>query len=410
MPPMRSFRVLICTLLALCAVLSTRLSRADRQPVSSDLAVHEWGTFTSIAGNEGQAVKWLPLTGSTDLPSFVEHFRDVGFKIGLSGTVRMETPVIYFYAPRQMTVSVKVGFSKGVITEWYPHASRVEPTAMLMDSSLYEKNANDGSVAWDSIKLDPNSKADLPREDRDNRYYAARETSATHLRVSASTGEQQEKFLFYRGVSTFPVPISAKLTPNDGKLAVRNLSEQTIPNMILFERRGSKLGYRIVGPLQSDVQNEVTLGPPDLTGEQASLDKDLEGMLVVQGLNPDEARAMVKTWRDSWFEEGSRLMYIVPRQFVDAILPLSINPAPARTVRVFVGRLELVTPATEKAVEAAFESHDDITLAKYGRFLEPILTQMIQETSDNNRQKRLRSYLDSASASQAKERFARNGQ
>ncbi len=104
------------------------------------LTAHEWGTFTSIAGADGQAVEWFPLTGSTDLPSFVEHFRNAGFKLGLRGTVRMETPVLYFYSPREETVSVKVSFAKGVITEWYPHASRVEPTAVLWDGSLYREH------------------------------------------------------------------------------------------------------------------------------------------------------------------------------------------------------------------------------------------------------------------------------
>ncbi len=36
-------------------------------------------------------------------------------------------------------------------------------------------------------------------------------------------------------------------------------------------------------------------------------------MLIAQGLYQDEAQAMLETWRDSWFEEGSRLLYIVPR-------------------------------------------------------------------------------------------------
>ena len=35
---------------------------------------------------------------------------------------------------------------------------------------------------------------------------------------------------------------------------------------------------------------------------------------------------MVETWRDSWFEEGSRLIYIVPSRAIDAILPLQIEP------------------------------------------------------------------------------------
>jgi hypothetical protein len=42
-------------------------------------------------------------------------------------------------------------------------------------------------------------------------------------------------------------------------------------------------------------------------------------------------------------------------------------------VRVFVGRLEIVTPATAMAVRTARTHNDEATLDKYGRFLEPIL-------------------------------------
>lgn len=81
----------------------------------SALTVHEWGTFTTIAGPDGQAMQWLPLGGPTDLPCFVEYYRNRLYKVmpppevgalldyekaraGLKGTVRMETPVLYFYA------------------------------------------------------------------------------------------------------------------------------------------------------------------------------------------------------------------------------------------------------------------------------------------------------------------------
>ena len=85
---------------------------------------------------------------------------------------------------------------------------------------------------------------------------------------------------------------------------------------------------------------------------------------------------MIETWRQSWFEEGSRLFYIVPGDFLNLILPLAINPAPAQTVRVFVGRIELVTPATAQAVEKIIAAHDIVGLRKYDRFLEPILEDM----------------------------------
>jgi hypothetical protein len=48
-------------------------------------------------------------------------------------------------------------------------------------------------------------------------------------------------------------------------------------------------------------------------------------------------------------------------------------------VRVFVGRLELITPATERAVEDALAAHDLPAITKYGRFLEPIMEQMKAE-------------------------------
>jgi hypothetical protein len=348
----------------------------EARPVYASLTAHEWGTFTSIAGRDGSAVEWSPLTGSTDLPGFVEHFRNAGFKRGLRGTVRMETPVLYFYDSREETVSVKVEFSKGVITEWYPRASRVEPVANIFDGTLYQQHA-DGTIEWDSVTLSPSLRADFLRENLDNHYYAARMTSSTPLRVKTPAGEQQEKFLFYRGVSTFPVPISAKLTAA-GKLLVENRSKEEIANTILFERRGEKVGYRIGGA----VQKELNLDAPELNGSIDDLGRDLEGMLVGQGLYQDEAHAMVETWRSSWFEEGSRLLYIVPTAFVDGVLPLSISPAPAQTVRVFVGRLEIVTPATENAVQRALAAHDSAALKIYGRFLEPILESMVQRESN----------------------------
>ena len=367
------------TAFAIAAIIlaTTAWLAAHAGPVNAGLTAHEWGTFTSVAGANGQSVEWFPLTGATDLPSFVEHFRDAGFKLGLRGTVRMETPVLYFYSPQEQTVSVRVHFRDGVITEWYPRATRVEPDKVLWDASLTQDHL-DGGIAWDSVTLSPNLRAVYPSENRASHYYAARETTSTPLRVLTARGEQQEKFLFYRGVAAFPAPIAASLEAN-GTIRVENRVPPEIPNVILFERRGDKLGYRIAPALSS---SPLTLQSPDLNGSLTSLAQDLEGILVAQGLYQNEAHAMVETWRDSWFEEGSRLLYIVPEQFVNSVLPLTVTPAPEQTTRVFVGRLELVTPATQRAVERAFATHDDTTLRKYARFLEPILQTMIQQSKD----------------------------
>jgi hypothetical protein len=162
--------------------------------------------------------------------------------------------------------------------------------------------------------------------------------------------------------------------------------------MLLFERRGDKLGFRVADASVA----QPTLDPPELNANMDSLKQAVEDMLIGQGLYLDEAQAMFETWRDSWFEEGSRLLYIVPRQFVDSVLPLSINPVPAKTVRVFVGRLELVTPATQRAVEQAFAAHDQTTLTRYGRFLVPILENMIASERNSAKKAKFSEYLNDA--------------
>ena len=341
------------------------------------LIAHEWGTFTAIAGSDGQPIDWLPvnLIGPPELPKFVEHFRGAAKDI-LRGTVRMETPIIYFYTSQETSISVHVSFSKGFITEWYPHETRLQPSTPLWSEALYEHH-DDGSIAWDSITVGPNPAADFPREKAVSRYYAARETSATPISVQTPTGVQHEKFLFYRGVSTMSLPVSAKVLPVGGIL-FDNLAGQPIPGLIVFERRGDKLGYHIV----ASPQDHAILETPSVSGSVNTLRRDLEDLLVAQGLYPDEASAMLETWGDSWFEEGSRLIYIVPRAYVDSILPLSITPAPEKLARVFVGRIELITTATVESIEAAIASHDGATLKKYGRFLSPIFTAIVEKQHD----------------------------
>jgi hypothetical protein len=349
----------------------------DGQHTAPDLTVHEWGTFTAVAGKDGRAVEWLPLgppryPPSTDLPNFVEHINGVNFKLGLRGTIRMETPVLYFYSPSDLIVSAKVSFAKGLITEWYPHADRVQPAGVMTDTNLGRLSV-DGSIEWNHVDVSPNLAGEFPGELQPNRYYAARETGSSPLRVQAGSGQQQEKFLFYRGVSASPLPISGRLT-SEGKLVVESLSGDEIPDAILFERRGERVGYRLTGALT----DAITVAPPVLNGSVDSLCGDLEEILVGQGLYRDEAHAMIETWKDSWFEEGSRLIYIVPSGFIDKVLPLTIDPAPEQIVRVFVGRLEIVTPATVMAVKTALAHNDEATLDKYGRFLDAILQNVNQ--------------------------------
>jgi hypothetical protein len=358
------------------AAISFTIAKAHDN-TSDGLKVHEWGTFTSIAGTDGQAVDWRPLSGPDDLPCFVNNQNDeflakinnhnyLGFKGALIAMVRMETPVLYFYAPRQLTVAATVRFPQGVITEWYPRAE-LSPIHTINGSVALR----DGIIAWPQVTVSPGAASEFPVSRGASHYYAAREVEAAPLHV----GEDQERFLFYRGVGEFDLPLSALPTGN-GDVEVRNRSTR-LGGIILFERRGDKIGYRMQTALEA--QQKAVIAPPSLNGDAALLRADIERLLVEQGLYPAEARAMVETWRDSWLEEGTRLLYIVPRETIDAELPLSIDPAPAELTRVFMGRMELFTAATLKAVESAIAANDLATLKLYGRFVLPIVQRISAE-------------------------------
>jgi hypothetical protein len=125
----------------------------------------------------------------------------------------------------------------------------------------------------------------------------------------------------------------------------------------------------------------ATVDMPSLDDAFAALRNDLGTALVAHGLFPKEAQAMIDTWRDSWFEEGARLIYIVPSKTVDAILPLQIEPVPSQIQRVFVGRIELITPETERAAAEAIAKSDWTALDRYSRFLDPILKRMYSGNS-----------------------------
>jgi hypothetical protein len=182
-------------------------------------------------------------------------------------------------------------------------------------------------------------------------------------------------------VGRMPVPLSARVS-GDGGVVVENRGPDAVPTAILFENRGGRLGYRNIGAIQNSgaIQSVIALDRPSLDGSFAQLRHDLETALVAQGLFPKEAQAMVETWRDSWFEEGSRLIYIVPAHAIDRMLPLEVDPAPAQTARVFVGRIELMTAETKRVVEEAFARSDWPVVERYGRFLEPILARISSES------------------------------
>ena len=364
----------ICALL-LCAsaLFASGAATSDHDP---GLTVHEWGTFTAVAGEDGRPVQWFALSGPADLPCFVKRAPGLPDKSRLWATVRMETPVLYFYAPAETKVDVNVRFPLGLMTEYFPPA-----------------DVRGGSISWPDVRIAPGGAAAFPvAEGTTSHYYLARETAAAPLRV----GSDSERFLFYRGVGSFPLPIAATVGAS-GDVIVTNPNGQPIATVVLFENYRGAIGYRAV-----DLQAKTTtIRRPVAGASVASLTAELEQLLTSRGLFAKEAAAMVATWRESWFEEGTRLLYVMPSQAVDAVLPLRIRPRPADIVRVFVGRLEVITPEVLEEVSQAARQSDWTSLSKYARFLHPITDRIAGASASADRvlrEQQLRSAAATVSA------------
>lgn len=371
--------------------------KAEATPSPNDLVVHEWGTFTSIAGKNGVAIDWRPLNGASDLPKFVytsageNGYRQTygskfvpGDKGHVVAKIRMETPVIYFYTGKEMEVSVNVDFPRGKITEWYPQASIVNG---FFAKEQTARNAPSG-IRWGEIKLLPDEKPDYLREVSYSHYYPARETDAVPIQVcnADKTKIEREKFLFYRGVGDFQLPLNVGLS--GGKISLTNNDAGEVKNAIVFENRGGKIGFRFI----ESIGKQLIIERPETSQTLDKVLNELEKILVAEGLYAKEARAMIKTWQDSWFEEGLRVFYVLPTKATDEILPLNVVPKPKEIVRVLVGRAEVVTPEMEQDVRrqvgllksdsAETRAEAQKNLQKHGRFYEPILKSLLASEKD----------------------------
>ncbi|MCM3870323.1 MAG: hypothetical protein ND895_06445 [Pyrinomonadaceae bacterium] len=376
--PLAGLATFCLALVSLTIGVGTSHPSRDTGMAGTGLVVHEWGTFTSVAGRGGRQLIWRPLTFESDLPSFV-YSVDKGHswrghryptKSNRPVSVRMETPVLYFYSKEEATVRVRVGFPSGVITEWYPQAS----------------SAGDRGIDWGEVRIMPGAHFGLPNDFRENHYYPARETDAALVQVRTGEQAEHEKFLFYRGVGNFGLPLSVRLEGD--KVRIANSSQEDIKQVVLFENSGGNIGYQILNMPET----QVMVDRPILNDRLPELRQEIKAMLIANGLFEKEADAMLNTWRDSWFEEGLRVFYLMPRKHTDAILPIVIEPEPAGLVRVMVGRTEIITPEMEQNVTKQISRLSGRSISdrkaarreinKYGRFLESILTEILRQSPD----------------------------
>lgn len=378
---------------------------ADRSGDRGRLIVHEWGTFTSVQGSSGVELDGMQHEGEL-LPDFVHAFAtavpspfrplgDPSHDMPVRRTrSKMETPVIYFHTDRARDLTVEVGFVKGLMSHYYPAPTRMAPAPRsghrphpTVDLSRLEYSF----LEW-RARVIPEASVDasrrpLPAVARDNHYGFARDVDAARVRVKSTLhGDQDERFLFYRGLGHGNPDIQVVSSDNRAT-RLHNRAAGALPAAFAVEMTGRQGRFVSLGEVARGADVSFDLASARFAGKKtviAALSRRMVEVLVARGLYRDEARAMVKTWAHQWFgERGTRVLYIVPDEYVDRTLPMRITPAPDKILRVFVGRIEYLAPAAEadilsdleasNAADAATWDRAMRRLAAQGRFLEPKL-------------------------------------
>ncbi|HEX2748489.1 MAG TPA: hypothetical protein VHM91_10855 [Verrucomicrobiales bacterium] len=356
-------------------ILTALLAGTLTAAAAPDYTLHEWGTFTTLSTSEGALLPGVQRE-EEPLPEFVETHAGMlhpdwmravkGWFRPLAGvTVRMETPVIYFYTKQAFDVHVDVGFKGGSISQWYPDRSGGETPPPIKvngqgwpldkENTLDFSKGYNGGIQWD-VKVEPAG------EDAAGRVFKPGETPSwiyprnPDSAIVTTKDGQSEKYLFYRGLGqlSLPVTFSSKVS---GSVTIKNTGSQATGTLLVYERSDDgSARWATVEALAGGTTTTVDLvSKPGTQNWKAGVYADGIAMLTKAGLYRKEADAMMQTWWPSYFNRaGLRVFWVVPRAFTDTVLPLTASPAPKETVRVLVGRSEVMTPQFESRLVSDF--------------------------------------------------------
>jgi len=381
----------------------------------SGLRAHEWGTNTIVVGSDGSMQRGLHHE-EEDLPGFVYDRRAVEVVDG-SVDVKMETPVLYLYSEKPLSgVKAKVRFPSGILTQWYPAVTAYAPFAWrgmgdpMLDPDFpfstpecraRHAQPSGGELDWQLDILGRGEPITEPEAPLDRFTWShARAVAANPLHVGGSRGgalpshaPQEERFLFYRGLGNFP--IGARVTAESGRgwpLRIENLDARERLGAVFVLRVGADTGSFAIEPEGVEPGGSLALlapGPLPMEEYVQKLAEAMAAALERSGLYRDEATSMVRTWARQWFRTpGVRVLYLAPRAWTDAQIPLEISPAPVETVRVMVMRVEAISPADENLdrialgdlanADAARRAAGEKHFRALGRFAEPRLRRALQ--------------------------------
>jgi hypothetical protein len=309
-------------------------------PVQKGLVVHEWGVVRAhhdleLANADMRAI-WdaLPrfVYGQVSGRRLPKHWINLEIR---------DRPVIFFHTPRTTDLELRIDIPGGYPGVWWPGT---QSPAIQFGRVVGgpEKGKPAQFLEWKlSLKGPPlrNGRAQGMRE-VDTGHWIKTLRAVDADEVYARVGEQnfgyeREKFIYYDAL--LPRGPWAAISVDKDKVRVRNPAGYPVFDLTAVDRRlpGRTRVARLARLDAQSASQALNFTEIEETRWSAAAPTTLVRQLKDAGLFEDEAKSLVELCKhDLFFTEGLTLFYRLPQAEYERQMPMKMQPAPEKLVRV----------------------------------------------------------------------------
>jgi hypothetical protein len=276
----------------------------------SYLEIHEWGV---LAGCEQSSDYFV-----TSRPEIM---------------VAVDLPIVYVHSEGIDKFSAEFSILNGELTNTYPYT----PVRRNM-------------VAWYDVMLNPpvvDEEVDalnMPRVPLEDLMPMLNDVDADTLYY----GGEETKFLFYEGNMSFQNMLEVSFNPDETEITVTNEGTKRAHNVIISGFRGDFLNgsyyFAVIGDLEADGETtaDFRMCPYNSDFDPGDLVKSDLGSM---GFTEKEIDAFLNIWSAPMFYTTNmpytNLIYRLPHEEYDEMLPADVNPEPDKFVRAMYVLVDL---------------------------------------------------------------------
>ena len=357
---------------------------ADGPPKEDGFTVHEWGVFTFYASqafaNAGCDEVWKDLP--PEVFGITPGRRPPGNPGGNRGVAKK--PLVYFYnLPRKFLerVEVQVDFPGGTPLVWYPKTSapyaRTDggPTPILDDDAWgHFVRGRLGQLKWSLNFPSPDKVPALYCPAFVWKEAVLQPEALLFVPFVEDEGAQLKsaKFLFYEGLlpNRNGVVLREEKTDQGARYFLGNAGASCgALDVWVIEKTAAKLSVGrldklpVPGKIRDLPETELKL---DIVADGAEgAAKVLTAQLIAAGLFRAEAEGLVAIWKKEFFETpGLHVLYRLPQDEYDRMLPLQIKPEPQKIVRAGLAWLPHLETDLKERVAGMVKQLGDETFEK----------------------------------------------